>query len=144
MSDAGGDPRNRISMWVVAAAACLPFACRLVEAGWVPAVPCLWRSTFGVACPGCGLTRSICALMHGSALESWCWHPLGGLCAAALLVVAAAAVAERTSPTARRRVSVLIDAVLRPATALGLTGLFVAVWGARVVLEALGVRWFRW
>jgi hypothetical protein len=131
-------------MWVATAAVCLPFACQVLEAGWAPAVPCLWRSAFGVPCPGCGFTRSVCALMHGSALDSLQWHPLASLCVAVLFVLAAAAVAERVSPAARRRVSEVIDAVLRPATALGLTGLFVAVWIVRVVLDASGVRWFRW
>ncbi|MCX6361156.1 MAG: DUF2752 domain-containing protein [Armatimonadetes bacterium] len=144
MCHARGDPGSRITMWVVVAAVCLPFVCRAVEAGWAPSVPCLWRSTFGMACPGCGLTRSVCALMRGSVLDALRWHPLGPFCVAVLWVVSAAAVAERVAPAVRSRISDLIDAVLRPATALGLAGVFVAVWISRIMLGASGVRWFRW
>jgi Protein of unknown function (DUF2752) len=38
-----------------------------------------------VKCPGCGLTRSIVYLAHGSWLESWHIHRVGWLMAAAIL-----------------------------------------------------------
>lgn len=46
----------------------------------------------GAPCPGCGMTRSLLALLHGSPGESWRFHPLGiplALGGAALLGLAA-------------------------------------------------------
>lgn len=38
---------------------------------------CLWRSTLGIPCAGCGLTRSFVALVHGEWSRAFAFHPLG-------------------------------------------------------------------
>ncbi|MBT3889997.1 MAG: DUF2752 domain-containing protein [Planctomycetaceae bacterium] len=38
---------------------------------------CLFKSTFSLPCPGCGLTRSVSSVLHGDFLKSWSYHPLG-------------------------------------------------------------------
>ena len=38
---------------------------------------CLWRATTGIPCPGCGMTRSIVAALHGSWSASLAYHRLG-------------------------------------------------------------------
>lgn len=38
---------------------------------------CAFRLLLGVDCPGCGLGRSIIALLHGRLEESVAWHPMG-------------------------------------------------------------------
>ena len=43
---------------------------------------CSVRHFLGVDCPGCGLTRSFAALMHGNIRESVDIHPLGIIIAA--------------------------------------------------------------
>jgi len=47
---------------------------------------CLWHRLTGFACLGCGLTRSVCHLMHGDIAGSLALHPAG------VVVVAIAAV----------------------------------------------------
>ncbi len=53
---------------------------------WNPAAAggpdlCLFHRATGVACPGCGLTRSVAALGRGDLAGSWRWHPLGAILA---------------------------------------------------------------
>ncbi len=38
---------------------------------------CIFRSTTGLPCPGCGLTRSMVAAAHGRLAESFSHHRLG-------------------------------------------------------------------
>lgn len=42
---------------------------------------CLSQSWFGIACPGCGLTRSFIYLAHGDWQAAWKVHRLGWLVA---------------------------------------------------------------
>jgi Protein of unknown function (DUF2752) len=37
---------------------------------------CLWKALFHVNCPGCGLTRGICFLVHGHVREAWAFNRL--------------------------------------------------------------------
>jgi len=43
----------------------------------MPGIPCLFKLTFHIPCPGCGMTRSLTALWHGDLLLSFRYHPLG-------------------------------------------------------------------
>jgi hypothetical protein len=38
---------------------------------------CFWRRCFDVSCPGCGMTRSCVAIVHGHWARAWRLHPLG-------------------------------------------------------------------
>ena len=37
---------------------------------------CIWKKLFGLRCPGCGLTRGICFLVHGRWVEAVSFNPL--------------------------------------------------------------------
>lgn len=50
---------------------------------------CLWHRLTGFACLGCGLTRSVCHLMHGDIAGSLALHPAGVVVAAIAVVVTA-------------------------------------------------------
>ncbi|MCG8607863.1 DUF2752 domain-containing protein [bacterium] len=46
---------------------------------------CLFNETFGLACPACGLTRSLSSLLHFEFIKSVNYHPLGFLVMGILL-----------------------------------------------------------
>jgi hypothetical protein len=39
-------------------------------------VPCYFKATLGVPCPGCGLTRAYLALLEGDLSSAFFYHPL--------------------------------------------------------------------
>ena len=61
-----------------------------VELRFLPDYPfpetCLSRSMWGIACPGCGLTRSFILLVRGQFAESFAVNRTGWLLAVAVLV----------------------------------------------------------
>jgi hypothetical protein len=60
----------------------------LVHPSQLPAGPvCLFRFLTGLPCPGCGLTRSFCALLHGEPGAAWSFNPFGYLLVAGALFV---------------------------------------------------------
>ncbi len=48
---------------------------------------CLIRAATGVACPGCGMTRAVAALLHGDLSNMWELHPLAPVVVIEVLVV---------------------------------------------------------
>lgn len=38
-------------------------------------IPCLFRSLFGINCPGCGMSRAIGALIKGDLEGAWQYNP---------------------------------------------------------------------
>lgn len=47
----------------------------LSRSTWHIHTTCLWRSTFGTPCPGCGLTRALVAIARGRFALAWEMHP---------------------------------------------------------------------
>lgn len=45
--------------------------------GYHPPSTCALRNIFGVKCPFCGMTRSVCATAHGQLRSAFRLHPLG-------------------------------------------------------------------
>jgi|GEM_PF-1960791 len=52
-------------------------------------IPCLWKTLFGITCPGCGLTRAWAMLLRGrwheAAGMNWLIYPVVGVYAAHLV-----------------------------------------------------------
>jgi len=68
------------------------FAMAILGAAWLyypycQAGPtlCIWKSLFGVTCPGCGLTRGVCFLVHGRLVDAVRFNPLSLLAVGVLL-----------------------------------------------------------
>jgi hypothetical protein len=52
--------------------------------GWPLPELCTSRRLLGFECPGCGLTRSFIAIMHGDLARAWFYNPAGLLVFAAI------------------------------------------------------------
>src|SRR4051794_22012477 len=115
---------------------------------WLTAGPslCPFKVLTGLPCPGCGLTRSTVALLHGDLSTSLYFHPLGAPMVAALMVLAVidAWVWWRGSRAGaiRRPASWLTERVmLTPAPWVAIAAL-VLVWLVRLPLYVTGVWTF--
>jgi len=70
----------------------------------LPRVPtCSFHAVTGRPCPGCGLTRSVCAISHGRWGEAWRFNPFGYLFYGLALLGAVSPLVERWRPGALGR-----------------------------------------
>ena len=106
-------------------------------------LPCLFRMLFQISCPGCGMTRSWIALLHGDVLASFRYHPFGlpifslGI---SMAVIALSAVYKRVPlhtlwsyRSLHHRVAMTLIAVS-----------FIGVWLIRLLLTSTGNNFFLW
>jgi hypothetical protein len=76
----------------------------LVAPDSLPALPlCLFRALTGLPCPGCGLTRSFCALLHGHFAEAWALNPFGFVFAGAAILLLSGPLFFRLAPGLQSR-----------------------------------------
>jgi len=83
--DAGGPGARAIQ--ALAPALLLLFGALLPPDRPLPLDLCLWHRLTGWRCLGCGLTRSVCHLLHGDVAGSVALHPLGVAVVAILAVL---------------------------------------------------------
>jgi hypothetical protein len=76
----------------VLAALYLAYAAVQPPEGWVRLPLCAFRALSGLPCPGCGLTRSLTAILRGDLTSAWHWNPFGFLALPVLLTAAVFAV----------------------------------------------------
>jgi hypothetical protein len=91
ISQASCFSRGRLSHWVVLAACgaifsgalllspVSPASSHLTLFTWELPSTCSFHNLTGLPCPGCGLSRSIVAAVHGDLAGSWEYHRLGAL-----------------------------------------------------------------
>ncbi len=113
------------------------FVAAVAIAGWLAALGpgettiCLLRNWTGVPCPGCGVTRSVAALLRGAWMEAFLLHPLAPVAvaeAAVLWVAWGASLARSRRGLDERRLAILL--------AINLAA-FVALWIARAATGTL-------
>ena len=80
----------------------------VVSVVWSPAAfqrlsLCPMRRMTGIPCPGCGLTRSFCAISHGRFRRAFEYNPFGYVFYAAALAVLLWPLAARIFPRLGRR-----------------------------------------
>jgi len=121
--------------------ACLPLA-------WLTAGPsfCPFKVMTGLPCPGCGMTRSVVALLHGDATTSFYFHPLGVplVLVVVLLALADAWIWWRAGrPGALfRPPSWLLERVMQTPLPWVAIGALAVVWLIRLPLYAIGTWTF--
>ena len=96
-----------------------------------PVGVCPYRICLGVACPGCGMSRALVALLGGDVAGSLSLHPLAPL-VAVQVVAAGLVLLWRRSGRRRRTERRFVPAVLGVNAVL-----FVAVWLVRLASGAL-------
>lgn len=117
----------------------------LVPLGWLTSTPsfCPFKVTTGLPCPGCGLTRSAVALLHGDLSTSVFFHPLGGPLLAAMLAVALIDAwvwfRRRGQPGGAPGPSWLLDRLARTPAPWVAIGALAVVWLVRLPLYVGGV-----
>lgn len=140
----GAEPLYHV-MWLALAAGVLMAAAVLsIQGGSQIVVPvidqplpelCSFKRMWGLPCPGCGLTRSCVALVHGELATSWTYNPAGVM----IVLLLAFQLPFRLLQLWRiHRGSAAISLGLAvPLTLLGLTALLIGHWAVRIV----GVLW---
>lgn len=105
----------------------------------IPLLPCLFRMLTHIPCPGCGMTRSIAALVRGDVALSFRYHPLGP----PLLLAALACLAMPFLPADRVR-ELSSRAPRQQTIAWTAFVLLVGVWLVRIAFFVSGNRYFLW
>ncbi len=96
--------------------------------GW--GIRCPFHALTGLPCPGCGLTRSVLALLHGNFAQSIALHPFGPLLFFALLAsILLAFLPEFIRGKILRWLAILES---RTAFAPVLTAMFMLLWMVRL------------
>jgi hypothetical protein len=121
--------------------ACVPLA--LVTSG--PSL-CPFKLMTGLPCPGCGMTRSVVALLHGDLTVSAYFHPLGAPFVLAMLALAVADAViwsrHRRSGHPARPASWLLERVMATPAPWVAIGALTLVWLIRLPLYMLGTWTF--
>jgi hypothetical protein len=93
-------------------------------------LPCAFHQMTGLPCPGCGLTRSVLALLRGNPRDSFLLHPFGSILLACLFLALLAGIL----PTAiRDRLTRAVEWIeLKTGITFIAMAVFVLVWGLRV------------
>lgn len=92
-------------------------ACAHFFRGGLPGF-CLFKTLTGIPCPGCGITRSILALLGGDAASSFRLNPAGPVVVmffAVLLVVALVDLRSRVAPEKIAAIRIHCDRALAAA-----------------------------
>ena len=105
----------------------------------VPLPPCPFRLLTGLPCPGCGMTRSLSAMLHGNLALSFRYHPLGPVLFAG--AVACLALPLLHPATVHRLQRALPRQEVVAATVVGL---FLLVWLVRLAFILKGSGYFLW
>ena len=73
--------KRALMMWFAGACVLLVYGLIVDPDTGSGGVPCLWKSLFGLDCPGCGLSRAGALLLHGrvheAASRNWLIFPFG-------------------------------------------------------------------
>lgn len=96
---------------------------------------CTVRAISGLPCPGCGLTRSVVAALHGELARAVAAHPIGPLVLAWLLLEGARHALWLAVP--KRRAAIEVGGRLLDRGGLLLAGVLFATWVVRLVAGLL-------
>jgi len=83
----GSSRATALAVWLGGALVAAAVAIWLTALGPGESTICLLRNWTGVPCPGCGVTRSIAALLRGDYAEAFILHPLAPIAVTEAIVV---------------------------------------------------------
>jgi hypothetical protein len=83
----GSSPSTALAVWLGGAIVAAAVAAWLAALGPGETTICLLRNWTGIPCPGCGVTRSIAALVRGDWAEAFSLHPLAPFAVTEAVVV---------------------------------------------------------
>ncbi len=105
--------------------------------------PCVFRATTGIPCPGCGMSRSLEALLQGNPGLSFRYHPLGIGLALLAIVASLLWLAGGWAP-AREAHARLLQRASTMRSMQSVLALLLSTWAVRGALSALGCHFFMW
>jgi len=120
----------------------------LLPLPWLTAGPslCPFKLATGLPCPGCGLTRSAVALLHGDPMTSLFFHPLGAPIIAVAVVIGLVDAwgwwqsGQTSGPAASP--AWLIERLMRTPAPWMAIGALTLVWAVRLPLYMAGIWTF--
>lgn len=128
------DARQAWARWGVVGVLSALLLCSRLYAPWSEDGPilCMVRAWTGVPCPGCGLTRSFCALATGHLGRSFRFHGLGPLLFGALVALVPLLAIEAVR---RRRFAWLHATIASRGLVMTLAAGLVVNWVLHMMLE---------
>ena len=121
-------------------AACVLAGTLFLAATGVHGPPCLSHTLLHVACPACGFTRSLVEVWRGNLVASLRFHPLG----LPLFVLCAALLAGWLIAPLRPHVDRVTTVLLGAASLRLILAALIGVYAIRMLLAAVGSRFFVW
>lgn len=124
-------------MWAGSLAAGVLVVTLVLARSGLPGPPCLFRTFFGIPCPGCGMTRSLESIWRGELGAAIRYNPLGPLVFAVLVAISSWSAAYAAAPGWRGWLHRLAYPIRHAAVPWLIVVLLIGTWLVRLTLALM-------